>query len=446
MSLAQGLINKMYMSYDELPKLSLPHNQEVFISDSTLRDGSQMPGIVISVDDRVKIFEYLHRIGIEKLEVFLFSKSDKEAALRMLDHGFEFPEVTGWARSNTGDIDLVLGMDGIDETGILMSVSNAHILTKMGLPSKEAARKKYLDALDYALDHGLRTRAHLEDVTRADLEGFVYPLAREILDRDPDCTLRLCDTIGFGLPFCDLGQPFGVPQMITRLREMGARNIETHTHDDFSLATANSLIGYWYGANWSNLTFLGIGERAGNAELEKVLLFLSQRMAGMDKYDLSCLVEFADYIEEHIGVYVPKNKAVVGKNIFAHESGIHAAGVLKDPFTYEPFPPTLVGCERKLMIGPSSGSEIVRAKVEEALRDLMKIETRISKDDWRVRAIHDEIRQLYDDGQRKSCISDREIRAYAEKYFMFNPLLSKVTRRRDEEIHHDHPEGSGGQG
>jgi len=212
--------------------------------------------------------------------------------------------------------------------------------------------------------------------------------------------------------------------MITRLREMGAKNIETHTHDDFGLATANSLIGYWYGANWSDLTFLGIGERAGNAELEKVLLFLSQRIAGLDKYDLSCLVEFADYI----GVYVPKNKAVVGKNIFAHESGIHTAGVLKDPFTYEPFPPTLVGCERKLMIGPSSGSDIVRAKVEEALRDLMKIETGISKGDWRILAIHD------------------EIRAYAEKYFMFNPLLSKVTRRRDEEIHYDRQEGSGKQG
>lgn len=427
----------MFMSYEDLPKLKLPHSQEVFLSDSTLRDGSQMPGIVMSVENRLKIFEYLHKIGIEKLEVFLYSKSDRVSAKAMLNWGDESPEVTGWARANTGDIDLVLAADGIKETGILMSVSNAHMLTKMGLPSIAAARKKYLDALDYALDHGLRTGAHLEDVTRADLEGFVYPLVREILDRDPECTIRLCDTIGFGLPFNDVGGPFGLPQMVSRLREMGARNIEIHAHNDFGLSTANSLAGFWYGANWSNLTFLGIGERAGNAELETVLLFLVQRVEGMQKYDLSCLVEFADYLEKHIGLRIPKNKAVVGKNIFAHESGIHTAGVLKDPFTYEPFPPDLVGGKRKLMIGPTSGAEIVRAKIEEALRDLMKIETHIGKHDWRIRAICAEIRRLYDEEQRKSCISDREIRAYAEKYFMFNPLLAKVTHRCDEETHYD---------
>jgi citrate (Re)-synthase len=412
------------MSYEDLPKLKLPHGQEVFLSDSTIRDGLQMPGIVMPIENRLKIFEYLHKIGIEKQEVFLYSKSDRTAAQAMLDLGYGFPEVIGWARANTGDIDLVLAADGIKETGILMSVSNAHMRTKMGLASIAAARKKYLDALDYALNHGLRIGAHLEDVTRADLEGFVYPLVREILDRDSECTIRLCDTIGFGLPFIDVGGPFGLPQMVTRLREMGARNIETHTHNDFGLGIANALTGFWCGANWSNLTFLGIGERAGNAELETVLLFLVQRVEGMQKYDLSCLVEFADYLEKHIGLHIPKNKAVVGKNIFAHESGIHTAGVLKDPFTYEPFPPDLVGGERKLMIGPTSGSEIVRAKIEEALRDLMKIETHIGKDDWRIRAIHAEIKRLYDEEQRKSCISDREIRAYAEKYFMFDPLLA----------------------
>src|SRR5271157_289298 len=201
----------MFMSYEDLPKLKLPHSQEVFLSDSTLRDGSQMPGIVMSVENRLKIFEYLHKIGIEKLEVFLYSKSDRVSAKAMLDWGYESPEVTGWARANTGDIDLVLAADGIKETGILMSVSNVHMLTKMGLPSIAAAREKYLDALDYALDHGLRTGAHLEDVTRADLDGFVYPLVREILDRDPECIIRLCDTIGFGLPFNDVGKPFGLP-------------------------------------------------------------------------------------------------------------------------------------------------------------------------------------------------------------------------------------------
>jgi isopropylmalate/homocitrate/citramalate synthase len=177
---------------------------------------------------------------------------------------------------------------------------------------------------------------------------------------------------------------------------------------------------------------MGIGERAGNSELEKALLFLVQRVEGLQKYDLSCLSEFAGYIEEHIGIRIPRNKAVVGRNIFAHESGIHTAGVIKNPFIYEPYPPELVGGKRKIMIGSTSGTEVVRFKVEEALKELMQIEASLSKDDWRVRAIHAEIGRLYDQELRNSCISDEEIRAYVEKYFLFKSILEKETHMIDE--------------
>jgi len=422
-----------YMSYGDLPRLKLPFGQEVFVSDSTLRDGSQMPGVVIPVNQRLKIFDYLNRIGVEKLEVFLFTQSDRKAARSMLDCGYQYPEVTGWARANPKDIDLVLGMDGIRETGILMSISDAHIQVKMGLSGREEAEEKYLAALDYALDHGLRTRAHLEDITRADLEGFVYPLAEKILERDSGCTLRLCDTLGYSIPFEGSTGPYDLPGMVRRLREMGAKNIETHVHDDFGFGTSSSIAGYWHGANWSNLTFLGIGERAGNAELEKVLLFLVQRVEGFQKYDLSCLHEFAEYMEDHVGIHVPRNKAAVGKNIFAHESGIHTAGVIKNPFIYEPYSPELVGGTRYLMIGPTSGREVVRLKVEEALRELMDIETKVKVNDPRVLAIHEEIKRLYDQERRNSCISDQELMAYVEKYFMFTPILDHESHHRGEE-------------
>jgi len=419
----------MYTSYDDLPRLRLPRGQEVFISDSTLRDGAQMPGVVIKVKDRLKIFEYLQRIGLEKLEIFLYTNRDREAARAMIDVGHSNPEITGWARANPKDIDLVLQMDGIRETGILMSISDTHIRTKMGLKSREEAEEKYLAALDYALDHGLKTRAHLEDITRADLKGFVYPLASKILSHDPHCTLRICDTLGFGVPFSGAGDPYAIPEMITSLTNLGARNIETHIHDDFGLGTANSLAGYWHGANWSNLTFMGIGERAGNSELEKALLFLVHRVEGFQKYDLSCLCEFAEYMEEHLGIRVPRNKAVVGKNIFAHESGIHTAGVIKNPFIYEPYPPELVGGRREIMIGSTSGSDVVRFKVEETLRELVEIEARLSKDDWRVQAIYSEIMCLYEQELRNSCISDEELRAFVEKYFLFQPILERETHR-----------------
>jgi isopropylmalate/homocitrate/citramalate synthase len=172
---------------------------------------------------------------------------------------------------------------------------------------------------------------------------------------------------------------------------------------------------------------MGIGERAGNSELEKALLFLVQRVEGFQKYDLSCLLEFAEFVEERIGIRIPRNKAVVGRNIFAHESGIHTAGVIKDPFIYEPYPPELVGGKRKIMIGSTSGTEVVRFKVEEALKDMMHIDIRLSKDDWRVRAIYAEIMRLYEQEQRNSCISDEEVRAFVEKYFLFKSILENQT-------------------
>ncbi|MHC1572500.1 MAG: homocitrate synthase/isopropylmalate synthase family protein [Methanosarcinales archaeon] len=417
---------KVYRSYDDLPKIKLPLGQDVFISDSTVRDGSQMAGVVLKKRHKIVIYEYLHRMGVEKLEAFVFNERDRDAVRAMLDRGYEFPEVTGWARANPKDIDFVLSMDGISETGILMSVSDTHITDKMGLSGREAAREKYLDALQYAVDHGLRTRAHIEDMTRSDIEGFVLPLVSDIIEIDPDCIVRLCDTLGFGVPFIDVGEPYGIPYIVNRLREIGVKNIESHMHDDFGLGVANTLSAFWHGANWTSVTFLGIGERAGNAELEKILLFLKQRVEGFDKYDLTCISEFSRFIEDEIGIRVPRNKALVGRNVFAHESGIHAAGVIKNPFTYEPYPPELIGAERQLLIGDSSGLEVIRQKVEEAMNELMHVTTIVlDKNDPRLRAIQRDIQRLYDKEQRVSCISDEELRGYVEKYFMFESIIEK---------------------
>lgn len=424
---------KAYRSYEDLPKLKLPLGQEVFISDSTIRDGSQMPGIVMKKKHKIQIFEYLNRIGIEKLETFVYNERDREAVREMLDMGYEFPEVTGWARANPKDIDFVLDMDGIKETGILMSVSDSHVIDKMGLKSREEAEKKYTEALQYAVDHGLRTRAHIEDMTRADNEGFVFPLVEKLLEIDPDCTIRLCDTLGYGMPFPEVDEPYGIPYIVKRLREIGTKNIETHVHDDYGMSVACSLAGYWYGANWSSLTFLGIGERAGNAELEKVALFLITRVEGFQKYDLKSITEFAEFMEKEIGIRVPRNKSVVGKNIFAHESGIHTAGVIKNPFTYEPYPPEIVGGKRLLMIGDSSGLEVIRFKVEEALNELMHVGIKLDKNDPRIKAIQTDIQKLYNEEKRVSAISDEELKKYVEKYFMLQPIIEPIGEEHDAE-------------
>jgi isopropylmalate/homocitrate/citramalate synthase len=400
-----------------------------------------MPGIVMKSQQKFQIYNYLNRIGIEKLETFVYNERDRKAIKLMMDQGYEFPEITGWARANPADIDMVLNIDGIEETGVLMSVSDPHIVDKMGL-TREAAEEKYLNALQYAVDHGLATRAHIEDMTRADNYGFTFPLIEKIMEIDPDCTIRVCDTIGFGIPFEGVDEPFGIPLITKYLKdELNVKNIETHCHDDFGLAVANSIAGYWHGANWSNVTFLGIGERAGNAEMEKLLLFLARRIEGFDKYNLDAIVEFSKFMQEEIGIRIPRNKSVVGNNVFAHESGIHSAGVIKNPFTYEPYPPEIVGGKRIFLIGDSSGIEVLRYKVQETLNDLLEVNIEIDKNDKRLRAIQAEIQKLYNDEKRVSCISDEEIMAYVKKYFMFNRMLSKDMNRKDLEENGNLDEG-----
>jgi 2-isopropylmalate synthase len=405
-------------TYEDMPKIKLPHSNEIKMSDTTIRDGCQMPGVVMKKAHKLKIFEYLHGMGVEKLETFVYNERDKEVCREMMDFGYEFPEVTGWARANPADIDEVLKIDGIKETGILMSVSDSHIFDKMGLKSYEEAEKKYLTALQYAVDHGLKTRCHIEDTSRANYD-FVYPFVEKLLETDPDTIIRVCDTLGYGLPFPEAAEPYGIPIVVKKLKEMGAKHIEMHVHDDFGLGVGNTLAGLWYGADWASLTFLGIGERAGNSELEKIMAFLITRVEGFEKYDLHKVTEFGQYMEDEIGIRVPRNKAIVGRNIFAHESGIHTAGIIKNPFTYEPFPPALVGGKRVLMIGDTSGTEVIRIKVEEALNELLGLKVQVDKSDPRIKAIHVEIQRMYDHEDRRSVISDEEIKDFVRKYFVF---------------------------
>ncbi len=401
-----------------MPKIEIPGDQEIKISDSTLRDGSQMPGIVLKKEQKLRIFEFLHEIGIEKLECFVFNERDRALVRELFDYNYEQPLITGWARANAADIDLNLSMDGIKEVGILMSISDTHIFDKLGFKDREQAWDKYTDALQYAVDHGLKTRCHLEDITRADIPGFVIPLVKTLLEIDSDTIFRVCDTLNYGVPFEDTPLPFSIPKIIQTFKDAGANDLEMHVHDDFGLGVANTLAGYWHGANWSSLTFMGIGERAGNTELEKILTFLFCRIKGFEKYNPVPLTEFTRYLEHELTFSLPRNKAIVGENIFAHESGIHTDGVLKNPFTYEPFPPEVVGGKRILLIGDSSGREVVRHKMEEILNELLGVEVNLRKNDKRIKRICGDIHKLYDEEARRSSVSDDELKEYAIKYFL----------------------------
>jgi len=402
-------------SYADIPRLS---GGELKITDCTVRDGAQMPGVVMTSEDKVKIYDFLHKIGVDKIECFLHNERDRKATEEMLKKGYDKPEVTAWSRAKKEDVDLVLNFDEIQETGMLMSVSDVHLFDKIRFKSREDAMNSYLEAFEYAADHGLKIRIHLEDVTRANFDEFVIPLVKETLRISKDTIYRICDTLGFGLPYESSPLPFGIPRMVSLFKELGARNIEMHMHDDFGLSVANSIAGYLSGANWISGTLFGVGERAGNAPLEEILLILATRFEGFeDRYELRHIAEAKKFFEESLGIQIPKNKTAVGENIFSHESGIHAAGVIRNPFTYEPFPPELLGMKRRLLIGPTSGSEVVRYRVEEVLREMNGngSHLKLTKDHPLVKKVFDEINRMYDAG-RRTIISDEELREIVKKH------------------------------
>ena len=329
--------------YFKLP----PLKTEPIIDDTTLRDGIQMPGLAAGPKDAAKIAQFLAEIGVERIELFHYQEPDKKAAKLIGDLNLDL-RVAGWCRAVKEDIDSAVAC-GLKEVGISHPVSDLHFKAKWPEKTREQILANIVDVVEYAAKTcGLRTFVHGEDSTRADWDferGFINAVA----DAGAEC-YRICDTVGIGLSDPAAPLPIGIPAKVVAIKKetkMGA--IEIHAHDDFGNAVENTMAaikaasGVWDKV-YASTTYLGIGERAGNAETEKVLLNLYLHY-GVKKYEgkTQKLKQTADYIGKATGYVVPPNKAIVGDYGFAHESGIHTHGVINDPWTYEPYPPELVG-------------------------------------------------------------------------------------------------------
>ena len=263
------------------------------------------------------------------------------------------------------------------------------------------------DVVEYAAKtHGLRTFIHGEDSTRADW-NFEKKFINAVAQAGAEC-YRVCDTVGIGLSDVNAPLPNGVPAKVKAIKkETKIGDIEIHAHDDFGNAVENTMAavraasGVW-DKIYVSTTFLGIGERAGNAETEKVLLNLYMHY-GVKKFEgkTQKLKQTADFIGKATGYVVPPNKAIVGDYGFAHESGIHTHGVLNDPWTYEPYPPELVGNTRRLTIGKQSGKGIIKHRITEI--------TGKTPDDQTLMAVVAKVREVYEKG-RKASLKDEEFK------------------------------------
>ena len=371
---------------------------EPIIDDTTLRDGIQMPGLAAGPKDAARIAQLLSEVGVERIEMFHYQESDRKAAKLIQNLNLNM-RVAGWCRAVKEDIDSALRC-GFSEVGISHPVSDIHFKAKWPDKTKDQILANVVELVEYAAKtHGLRTFVHGEDSTRADWD-FEKKLINAVAQAGAEC-YRICDTVGIGLSDPNALLPNGIPAKVCAIKkETKIENIEIHAHDDFGNAVENTIAavraasGVWDKV-YVSTTFLGIGERAGNAETEKVLLNLFMHY-GVKKFEgkTQKLKQAADFIGKATGYVVPPNKAIVGDYGFAHESGIHTHGVLNDPWTYEPYPPELVGNTRRLTIGKQSGKGIIKHKITEI--------TGNTPDDNTLMTVVEKVKEVYANGRRAS--------------------------------------------
>jgi len=329
--------------------------ENIKIVDTTLRDGEQTAGVVFANREKVRIARLLDEVGVHQIEagIPVMGGDEKQAIKEIVKLGLK-ASIMGWNRAVVKDIEQSVDC-GVDAVAISISTSDIHIEHKLQT-TREWVMESMVKAVEFATKEGLYISVNAEDASRTDMD-FLVQFATQAKNSGAH-RVRYCDTIG-------ILDPFTTYERIKTLRDRVGIDIEMHTHNDFGMATANALAGVKAGATHVGVTMIGLGERAGNAALEEVVMALKH----IDGVDLGFKTEmfrgFAEYVSLASGRELPTWKAIVGSNMFAHESGIHADGAIKNPKTYEVFTPEEVGLERQIVIGKHSGSKSLMVKFAE---------------------------------------------------------------------------------
>ena len=333
---------------------------KIYIFDTTLRDGEQAPGVALTVDEKIQIAQKLDKLGVDKIEAGfpVSSNGERKAAKELNSLGLN-ATVLGLARSVQKDIDAVLD-SGLDYIHTFIGTSPLHRDYKLKM-SKEKVIETAVESVEYAKDHGLTVEFSAEDATRTDLD-FLKRIYNKAESYGAD-RVHIADTTG-------AITPQGITYLVKELKKDVNIDIALHCHNDFGLAVINSISGVLAGANGISTTVNGIGERAGNASLEEVIMSL-KLLYGKDLgFKTKHIKELSELVSKASGLPVPYNKPVVGNNVFRHESGIHVDAVIEEPLCYEPYIPELVGQKRQLVLGKHSGCRAVRAKLNECDLDV----------------------------------------------------------------------------
>jgi isopropylmalate/homocitrate/citramalate synthase/DNA-binding Lrp family transcriptional regulator len=408
-----------------------PLNVEPIIDDTTLRDGVQMPGIALSPENTAHLAYLLDQLGVERMELHQYQQQDREAVKLIQDKGLK-ARIAVWCRAVKEDVEKAVDLD-VGEIGISHPVSYIHIKSKWPNLSVEEIFRRVVEVVEYAAkDHGLTVFVHGEDSTRADWR-FESRFINAVSDAGAE-VYRICDTVGVGVSDPSAPLPTGIPEKIRRIKkETRIKWVEIHAHDDLGNAVENTMAAIRASSNvfdkvYASTTFLGVGERAGNAETEKVMLNLYLHH-GVEKYgrNLRMLKGIADFIGHAAGLTIPPNKAIVGDYAFAHESGIHTYGALSNPLTYEPYPPEMVGNTRVFTIGKQSGKAIIKHKMKQIIGE------EIRDDDPRLELVVQAVKAIFEKGRRGS-LKEGEFKEIVQNVWANQILQSKRTPVKLDEL------------
>lgn len=331
------------------------NTRTIRILDTTLRDGEQTPGVSLTTEDKIEIARQLSKLGVDIIEAGFPSSSEGERKVvkDIAKLGLK-SKVCALSRCTKKDIDAALDCD-VDLIHVFIPTSPVQMKHAVNM-TPEQVLASAVESVQYVKKHGVTCEFSPMDATRTEMP-FLKQICKATQDAGMD-SLNVPDTVGCMIPRTTF-------ELIKELKTIINVPISTHCHNDFGLAVANSLAAIEAGADQVHTAINGLGERAGNAALEEIVTTLHVVYGYKTNINTRLLYSTSRLVSSLTGVSVQVNKAIVGENAFAHESGIHTRGVTEQPLTFEPISPELVGRTRKLVAGKLAGTRGIQAELDE---------------------------------------------------------------------------------